>query len=126
MKNGKVILLGLIAMLAFGTSAFADSAEPAQASSASPIGIVRFYKAIENGFISGYKAIENSVVSGYLAIENAFVSNILIPLGWSPDDIPTSNMTTEDNTVPENPVENSIALSTMIQERYSPVQITDL
>ena len=124
MKTGKAILLGLIALLVIGTSSFADGTEPVQTPSAGERGIVRVYKAIENGVVSGYKAIENSVVSGYLAIENAFVNNILIPRGWSADGIPTGNMTTEDSAVPENSAENSMALSAMIGERYSPVQRT--
>jgi len=125
MKTKKAILLGLIVALVIGPSAFCDGTEPIQTSSASERGIVRVYKAIENGFVSGYKTIENSVVSGYQAIENAFVNNILIPRGWSPDGIPTGNMTTEDSAVPENSAENSMALSAMIGERYSPVQRTD-
>jgi len=140
MKTQKTILLGLIAVLVIGTSAFADSAEPvqpaeivettetaetAQAPSASPNGIVRFFKAIENGVVSGYNAIENSVVSGYLAIETAFVNTFLLPRGWSPDSIPTGNMTADDNAVSENPAENSMAISATIRERYSPIQRND-
>ena len=126
MKTGKVILLGLIALLVIGTSSFADGTEPAQTSTVSERGIVRVYKAIENGVVSGYKAIENSVVSGYQAIENAFVNNILIPRGWTPDSIPTNNNAAEESVVTENPAENSLAFSAMIGERYSPVQRTDL
>ena len=126
MKTQKAILLGLIAILAIGTSAFADSTEPVQTSPSNEKGIVRVYKAIENGVVSGYKAIENSVVSGYQSIENAFVNNILIPRGWTPDSVPNGNRTTEENILPENPAESSMALSTMIQDRYSPVQRNDL
>ena len=126
MKTGKVILLGLIAVLVVGPSAFCSDTEPVQPSSSSEKGIARVYKAIENAFVSGYKAIENSVVSGYQAIENAFVNNILTPRGWSADSIPTNNSATEKSVVQENPAENSLALSAMIRERYSPVQRTDL
>ena len=125
MKNGKAILLGLIFALAVGGSAF--SAEPEQNVPA-PVKenfVVRVYRAIENSVVSGYKAIENSVVFGYQTIEDTFVNNILIPRGWSADSIPTGNMTTEDNVVPENLAENSMALSAMISERYSPIQKTN-
>jgi len=125
MKTKKAILMGLIALLVIGPSAFCNETEPVLTSSVSERGVVRVYKAIENGVVSGYKAIENSVVSGYQAIENAFVNNILIPRGWSPDGIPTGNMTTEDNAVPENSAEKSIAISAMTRERYSSVQRTN-
>jgi len=125
MKTGKTILLGLIFALVVGGSAF--SAEPEQ-NAPTPVKenfFVRVYRAIENGVVSGYMAIENGFVSGYQAVENAFVNNILIPLGWSPDSIPTGTRTTEDSVVTENPAESSMALSAEIREKYSPVQRTN-
>jgi len=121
MKNGKAILLGLILVLAVGGSAFSDEPEQNAPAPVKENFFVRVYRVIESSVVSGYKAIENSVVSGYQAIENTFVNNILIPRGWSADSIPTGNRPTEDNVVPENPAESSMALSAEIRERYSPV-----
>ena len=90
MKIRKLILLGLIAVLVIGGSAFCDEPEeiaPASAKENIVVrvyrtienGVVSRYKSIENGVVSDYKKIENGVVAGYEAIEDKFVDAFLVP-----------------------------------------------
>ena len=79
MKTGKTILLGLIAALAIGGSAFCVEPEQNEQAPIRERKIVKVYKAIENGVVSCYKAIENGVVTGYKAIEVKFIDTFLTP-----------------------------------------------
>ena len=110
MKTHKTVLLGLITALAIGPSAFAENAEPVQASSSRENFIVRAYRVIENAVVKGYKAVENSVVSGYQAIENVFSGIFPAP---------------ENQPVVENGVviipDSEPHITAEIREQYSPI-----